>query len=134
MWSVFKCLPVCSVCRAAREAYEAAKDHGSTAAAEKQEPGAAVREAAPAEGPSQPTQEPEAEERLVEKGGGSSAVSQALEALKKDAGLPKAGPGTAHGADAKPAPAEVSASALTKEEKAAAAKERFLARKRKTPA
>lgn len=122
------------MCRAAREAYEAAKEHGSTAAAEKQEPGAAVREAAPAEGPSQPAQEPAAEERLVEKGGGSSAVSQALEALKKDAGLSQAGPGSAQAADAKPAPAEISTPALTKEEKATAAKERFLARKRKAPA
>ena len=93
-----------------------------------------MREAAPADRPSQPVQEPAAEERLVEKGGGSSAVSQALEALKKDAGLAQGGPGTAQEAEVKAAPAEISAPALTKEEKAAAAKERFLARKRKAPA
>ena len=101
------------------------------AAAEKQEPGAAVREA---KGPSQPGEKPAAEERLIEKGGGVSAVSQALEALKKDAGLSQAGPGTADIPETKSAPAEISALALTKEEKAAAAKERFLARKRKAPA
>ena len=70
----------------------------------------------------------------MEKGGGSSAASQALEALRKDAGLSQAGPGTVDKAGVKAAPAESSASALTKEEKAAAAKERFLTRKRKAPA
>ena len=122
-----------SACRAAREAYEAAKEQSSRAAPERQEANPA-REAAPGEGPSQPAKEPAAEERLVEKGGGSSAASQALEALRKDAGLSQAGLVTAQSAEEKAAPAESSAPALSKEEKAAAAKERFLARKRKAPA
>ena len=127
------CEPACSACRAAREAYEAAKEQSSGAAPERQEAmpaGGGVH----GEAPSQPSREPAAEERLVEKGGSPSAASQALEALRKDAGLSQAVPGTASSAEEMAAPAESSTPALTKEEKAAAAKERFLARKRKAPA
>lgn len=122
------------MCRTAREAYEAAKQQGDKTAAEQQEPGSAAREAAPVKEPLQPAQELAAEGQLEEKGGSPSAAFQAPEALRKDAGLSQAGPGTVDKADLKAAPAESSAPALTKEEKAAAAKERFLARKRKAPA
>ncbi len=123
---------MCLACRRAREAYEAAKEHSSKGA-----PG--TEEALPlAEAPhagvrSQAGTRPAAAEKLPGKGGSSSAASQDPRALGNDAGAADA---TAKPAGIGPetgAPAESKLPPLTKEEKAAAAKERFLARKRKAP-
>lgn len=121
-------------CRRAREAYEEAKEQSSKGApsAEEASPFAAA-EPAHAGVRSQAGMQPALAEKLTDMGVSSLTASQDTRALGKDAGTEDtakpAGSGPEMGAppESKPPP-------LTKEEKAAAAKERFLARKRKAPA
>lgn len=125
----------CLACRIAREAYEAAKEQSSKGApsAEKAVPSAAV-EPAHAGMRSQAGMHQAIAEKLPDKGGSSATASQDTRALGKDAGTAE---DTANPAGSGPemgSPAESKPQPLTKEEKAAAAKERFLARKRKAPA
>ena len=122
-------------CRRAREAYEIAKEQSSMEApsAEKAMPPAAAVSAHAGER-SQASTQPAIPEELPDKAVSLSTASQEPRALGKNARTAEdtvkpagSGPDMGTPAESKPPP-------LTKEEKAAAAKERFLARKRKAPA